>query len=272
MRFSERIKKVSASDIIQRDDMNQNLRNSLWNMFCFYLEMDPNNNFAYELQKWLYFRLYKLPVDEIRKSYSDYFLKKAILEDDWYIVYDLLEETVSYLNSGNHYTVMNKNDFLEFCNAIFQRENSAYRFVDDIITDITNEYEIQSIEDSINSPLGKAGIHIKEALILLSDREHPDYRNSIKESISAVEAVCRHITGESTLDRALPKLKNKGIAIPEMLEDGMKKLYNFTNGEAGIRHALMDETINIGFEEAKYMLVTCSAFVNYLKGKSIDKN
>ncbi len=115
MRFSERIKKVEVSNIIQRDDMNQDLRNSLWNMFYFYLERDSSNNFAYGLQKWLYFRLYKLPIDEIKQYYSDYFLKKVILEDNWFIVYDMLEETVNYLASGNHYTIMNKNDFIRNC-------------------------------------------------------------------------------------------------------------------------------------------------------------
>lgn len=253
--------------------MNQDLRNSLWNMFCFYLERDSHNNFAYGLQKWLYFRLYKLPIDEIKQYYSNHFLKKVLLKDDWFIVYDMLEETLAFLETNNPYRIVTKNDFIRNCNIIFQRENSAYRFVDEVITEITNEDEIKSIEDGINAPLEKAGLHLKEALILLSNRAHPDYRNSIKESISAVEAVCRHITGESTLDRALLKLKNKRIIIPDMLEDGMKKLYYFTNGEAGIRHALMDESISIDFEEAKYMLVTCSAFVNYLNGKlsKVDK-
>jgi hypothetical protein len=29
----------------------------------------------------------------------------------------------------------------------------------------------------------------------MTDREQPDYRNSIKESISAIESLCRKITG-----------------------------------------------------------------------------
>ncbi len=34
------------------------------------------------------------------------------------------------------------------------------------------------------------------------------------------------------------------------------------------RHALLDES-DLDFEDAKFMLVSCSAFTNYLKGKVI---
>lgn len=53
--------------------------------------------------------------------------------------------------------------------------------------------------------LNGANIHLTKALSLLSDRNKPDYRNSIKESISAVEATCKSLTGISTLDKALSK-------------------------------------------------------------------
>ncbi len=267
MRFSERIKKITTSNIVQRNGMNDALRNSLWNMFYLYIENDHYNKFTYELQKWLYCRLYKRPIDEITSSNSPLFLKQMILNSEWYKVYDLLEEVVPFLETDNSCHLINKSNFIEYCNMIFQRENSAYRFIEEVITEITNEDEIQSIEEGINKSIDKVSFHLREALFLLSNREHPDYRNSIKESISAVEAICRHITDESTLDRALPKLKNKGIIIPDILKEGMEKIYYFTNGKGGIRHALMDESIKIDFEEAKYMLVSCSAFVNYLKDK-----
>ncbi|WGS63939.1 hypothetical protein [Marinitoga aeolica] len=45
----------------------------------------------------------------------------------------------------------------------------------------------------------------------------------------------------------------------------MKKLYGYTSDEKGIRHALLEgESTNISFDEAKFMLVSCSAYVNYL--------
>ena len=38
----------------------------------------------------------------------------------------------------------------------------------------------------------------------------------------------------------------------------------------GIRHALLDAS-NISSSDAKYMLVSCSAFINYVLGKMSEK-
>ena len=42
------------------------------------------------------------------------------------------------------------------------------------------------------------------------------------------------------------------------------QLYGYTNDASGIRHSLTDEA-TISYADAKFMLVTCSAFVSYLK-------
>ena len=46
----------------------------------------------------------------------------------------------------------------------------------------------------------------------MSDRQRPDYRNSIKESISAVESIAQQLSGnnKATLDDALKILEKKG--------------------------------------------------------------
>ena len=96
----------------------------------------------------------------------------------------------------------------------------------------------------------------------------PDYENSIKESISAVEAICCIITDDdkATLGKALGKLEQAGITIHGSLKSAMEKLYGYTSDENGIRHAGIDFK-GASSEDAKYMLVTCSAFVNYLMEK-----
>jgi len=86
--------------------------------------------------------------------------------------------------------------FIRNCNIMMEREFSGYRFVGTTIAPITNEAEIRAIEQAAsvdNSVLRPVTTHIQAAMHLLSDRENPDYRNSMKESISAVEAVCKII-------------------------------------------------------------------------------
>ena len=101
-----------------------------------------------------------------------------------------------------------------------------------------------------------------------ASQDKPDYRNSIKESISAVECLCRDITRKSSLDTALKHLIKKGISINPQLQSGFENLYYYTNDKrTGVRHALMDDSNAPTSAEATYMLVICSAFINYVNMK-----
>jgi hypothetical protein len=113
------------------------------------------------------------------------------------------------------------------------------------------------------------GIHIRTAIEQFSDRKAPGYRNSIKESISAVEAMCKIITGleNAMLPEALKRLEEKGISLHAALKKSFISLYGYTSDADGIRHALLEES-TLDFDDAKFMLVSCSAFVNYLAAKA----
>jgi len=65
---------------------------------------------------------------------------------------------------------------------------------------------------------------------------------------------------------ALKDLK-KAIPIHPALEQGFLKIYGYTSDGDGIRHALTDEP-NLDQEDALFMLVASSAFVNYLVVKA----
>lgn len=76
--------------------------------------------------------------------------------------------------------------------------------------------------------------------------------------------------GETTLGKALKHLEDNGVVIHKVLREGFTKFYVYTNdGDSGIRHALMDDegAYVPSKDEAYYMLVACSTFVNYLRRK-----
>lgn len=152
-------------------------------------------------------------------------------------------------------------------NAILEEEKSGYRFFKDQFINIVNEKELESIDRAYSSPYVSVNTHIKKALSLYSDRKNPDYENSIKESISAVEAMCCIITGmtgaSATLGAALKKLEDNGVVIHSALREAFSKMYGYTSDANGIRHGGIDFK-NAPSEDAKYMLISCSAFVNYL--------
>src|SRR5690606_8722681 len=113
-----------------------------------------------------------------------------------------------------------------------------------ILAPITGEEEISAIEKAlaIHDKYKPVRLHVSQALRLLSDKARPDYRNSIKESISAVESICAIITDNSkaTLGQAL-KLIGREHGLHEALKSSFNSLYGYTSDADGIRHALLEE-------------------------------
>ena len=159
-----------------------------------------------------------------------------------------------------------RDNVFDIYNMFFEKEYVGYRFVNEQITPITDELEISTINEAIEKEDRTVSKHIDKAIQYLSDRENPDYENSIKESISAVEAMCVKILGKkATLGAALKRLEEIDVAIHPGLKSAFEKLYGYTSDAAGIRHAGDIGGSNSTFQEAKFMLVSCCAFVNYLK-------
>lgn len=154
--------------------------------------------------------------------------------------------------------------FLKF-NRLFEREYVGYRFIGGRIVPITDQQEIDAIESACNNPYEGCRAQIQKAVGFLSDRDNPDYKNCIKESISAVESICQIITGnnKATLGDTL-KLLEEQKKIHPALKGAFTKLYGYTSDEGGIRHAEGLLESDVTFEEAKFMLVACSAFINYM--------
>ena len=75
----------------------------------------------------------------------------------------------------------------------------------------------------------------------------------------------RLLTGQTSggIDKAIAILERAGSLHPSF-KVAISKLYGYTSDEGGIRHCIIEEDSNVGFAEAKFMLVACSAFVNML--------
>ena len=270
--FSERYGYKKVSDVIIRERITPEIKNAICTCFdklnkifelagyrystslCIELEKHIWTNFLN--QRLAYFeRLHYVPTDYIENY-----------DTKWYNILDLIEFTIQYLL--NYRTSAER--FIELLNSEFERLNFAYRIVEGVIIEITSEQEIKAIECAIDNSPRNIQIHLNSALEKYAQRPIGDYRNSIKESISAVEAFCREKTGENTLGKALKKLETRGLVIHSSLKSAFEKLYVYTNQEeTGIRHALMDDEANYTptAEEALFMLISCSAFINYLNRK-----
>lgn len=272
MSFSERSGLNPVKKIIQNDSLNSLTRVKLWNAFhssiLYSLKGDRRYKFTFIV--WEFF-LDRKRSDFKDESYVIYVIDNLFSKGEWWKVFDFIEFVCSMKN--DNLNVLFKTCFISDCNSVLESNLSTYRISGKKIIPISNDIELNSIEESLNNDdkYQNASTHLTSALKFLSNRNKPDYRNSIKESISAVESICRIITKESTLGKALKKLENSGIRIHQQLKNAFDKLYLFTNDkQTGIRHALIEEEYNPDFDEAKFMLISCSAFINYLKAKSVS--
>lgn len=261
--FSEKYK-YKPEKALLLECISVSLRNRIWNLF-FQNEIFSKGigaslaplNGAIPIENQIADKV-GIPLETTVTSYKDIIRDYIIKKWKWYEIYDFVEAHLSFLSGEQR-----KSRTLQY-NTLLEEEKSGYRVVNGEVTPITNENEIETIEKAIASPYFSVNEHISKALDLYSDLENPDYENSIKESISAVEAMCCIISGkDQTLNKAIADLKNKGVHIHPCLENAFKQLYSFTCDEKGIRHAGID-FVSAPAEDAKYMLITCSAFVNYL--------
>lgn len=274
MDFSQRMGYLPPSKVIQSDSIDTDLRNTLWNVVseCYWSRFRPGyghndaiafSNFA-DFSVSLYAFFFKKTVDTLPTYWSDLRkeLRHFILTGTWHRVYSLLEFIAEYCPDIDN----SNTKFIAYSNKALEQENSAYRFVAGKITEITSPQEIEEIEQAIEGSSAYTGVttHLKTSLGLLTDRQNPDYRNSIKESISAVESLAKKLVGDdkATLGQALKILETKHN-LHGSLKSAFLTLYGYTSDASGIRHALLDNAAAPTKADARFMLICCSAFINF---------
>lgn len=261
--FSDRNKIETINIIIQKDDLDSRTRNGIVNLVDFLIETLKHKYSLDDFYEYIYKVIFCLTSDEIPYYPSEQ--RKHItdgIKSEWkyHEIFSFLEAILKWYKDKYYddtiYTIFN---------SLFEKECVGYRFINGEVTDIIDEEEIQEIEQALDNNYSACKKSITKALNLLYNREKPDYSNSVKESISAIESMCNIILGtkKSTLGEALNKLEKNGVKIHGAMKSAFSSLYGYTSDKSGIRHnSGIDE--NTTFEEAKYMLVSCSAFLNYL--------
>lgn len=278
--FSDRRGIKPLNTKMQLDELDKRTRIGIANLLREWYDdgkfAQYRSEFCERLLKDIYFEFVDDQARNIIKYQNDDFIESYIYlpisANSYDEVLTIVEYTTNYFiqwqklqyRKGFHYYDLI--DYKAEINELFQREYVGYRFIDGEITPISDDIEVAEIEKSLDIEFQGCKSHIKKALGFLSDRENPDYKNSIKESISAVESICQIIAQNSkaTLGEALKKLEEHGVKIHEAMKKSFSSLYGYTSDEGGIRHCEGMFESNVTFEEAKFMLVSCSAFVNYL--------
>ena len=285
--FSDRNSIKPENVEIQLKDFDRRTRVQLQNMasqfysIVFGEDLYYTRSYIQDFLKYILGTVYSEPIDT-RSTYLDDpvidMINNTILNDEYDDVLTLIESLVQYFDS--HYKKHNNSyfdkysrkyngqSFYDIANMVFEREYIGYRFVDEIIVPISDPCELKTIQETLNNKHKVIYEHISKANKYLADRNDPDYENSIKESISAVEAICKMITGmtgnDANLTTMIKHLDDKGVFIHRSLKSAFITLYSYTSDAKGIRHAGDIGGPASTFGEAKFMLVSCCAFINYL--------
>lgn len=278
--YSDRKNITNFREIVQFETLDERTKNKIYTVISQYIDYSDKvfskssklNGYT-PLVEFVYEELFSCTIEDVPKHHSrlspswvdiesvKFQIKKFILTNYYNAIFDLLEGI-------NKFWKQRDDSFEKAINNTFEEENVQHRFVNGFITDITDEHEITQIQECLDVN-DESSVHISKALNHLYNRQKPDYENSIKESVCAVEVKCKKITEDpkATLGSAIKKLKDNGINVHPSFEQGITKLYGFASDAKGIRHGGGKET-TITEKEAKLVLTICTSTCNYLDSYS----
>ncbi|WP_282044122.1 AbiJ-NTD4 domain-containing protein [Winogradskyella flava] len=274
-KFSDKMGFTKTSEIIQVDFIDMPLRTQLYNAIHEFYFQNTENHYQgwndskeYTLYKIIWTDYFGKFVDKIPHHFFEFknYIQQNIFIDpkSWYEPYNFIQ-FLANISTENSILII-------YFNHHLKNHLSGYTFINRVLSPITNKGEINSIENAIkvskHSKLQGVQIHIKQSLLSLSSFDNPDYRTSIKESISAIESTLNILNGTTrlTFSKAFNELNTK-LNLPGALVSSYKSLYGFTSDKEGIRHFLTEKS-TLDQEDAIYFLVNCSSFINYLVTKS----
>lgn len=200
----------------------------------------------------------------------------------WHQKYDFIE----YFLQNSLMEEEEKKDLIALANKRLRDENSAYRImpVYNIITPIIAEEEVKVIEQALSLPMLYENIkkQLVNSIQQISNKQNPDYRASVKESISSIETLFRQLfskdkKGKNDLDgKDLAYILQQRDRFPYFhasFLSGVDKLYGFSSDIARHGYKSTDkEEFNAELSDAIFMLVFCSSLVTYIITKYNDRS
>lgn len=262
--FSERMGFVEAPEFLQLNDISEPLSNLMFN-FCERLLRSDHQYSLVAIED----RINDL-LKERRRTFQLW--RRGVRGDGAYFDVKLFAGSYDALEFHGKYSVMEvvmtakgANTSVEEINQILEQENSAYRMNEYCeLIPISNAEEIAEVSSAQQNSVSTVASHMNQAVALFADREKPDYANSIKEAVNALEALVRKITGEpkGTLGQLI-----KNMELHPSLREAVSKLYGYAS-DGGIRHAKKEDDLVPDFDTAKFVIVTSSALINFITAKS----
>lgn len=269
--FSKRYGYISSNDCVIRESLPDHIKNAIQNCFT---ELFINYNISSTSDKLVAdFGRYFLNL-RIKNNQHKLFAPLEYVDNcdylEWYEQIDVFEWTFNY-----HFEHLNEQDIQCLNNCIIElnkeleRHHYAYRVINGLFIEVTSDIELEAIEKSLSTN-ENIKVHLLQAISSISaSNQVPDYRNSIKESISAVGCFLRGIFGGNSLGEALKNLRSKHPnLINQFVLSAIEKIYTYTNQpNTGIRHELLTQNYIPDHSDAIFMLTEACCVINYISKK-----
>lgn len=262
MKFSQRHGYTEVRTVAQIEEIDEPLRTALWNityLLVFNNSETLDRGVQMSVRKALWVQHFGRPLDAFEYYGSaEPLVRETFFKGEWHAVYDAVEFLATRKWTLADVYASQVNDFLE-------AHNAGYRILSGEVVPISSTTELEEIATAITStgPGSGAAMHLNKAMGFLADRENPDYANSVKESISAVESVAREMTDAMTLGAALNALARSEVDLHPAQIEAWRAMYKVANDTPGVRHGGSGEPA-IDLALARYFLIASSAFVNLL--------
>ena len=240
---------------------------------CHSYSSNPNTKFILEALHHFLFDIERMDISFIEPIgwKADRHLDDIILRSKYYRTLTFVESMIRSENCpsgfresvircfntyGGPYHIADIDDNFYILPSVSMEDQSSQR------------YNLRVLEASGQSP---AVSHFKASSDHIRARK---FRESIKESISAVESVARRAVGHDkfqSLGQALEELEKTGVLPHKNLYESFRHIYKYTNDEEGIRHALINaDESKVTLDEAVLMFSMSAAIAAYIAQKTIQ--
>lgn len=202
-------------------------------------------------------------------------LRNLVMNIPWYRFYDTVEtvaEKIIEIDDDDNFTQSRKNESFSFSayrqrvNELFSEYNIDWKMNESGQLELPLppflEEKVKSTEERLADEFRPARAHFAKARAFALG-SHRDAENSIKESISAIESICKTFYPDaSTLGDALKMMRKDGSVSP-MLITIVEKFYAYANAEPAVRHGSNKDSAVLE-HDAELALHFAAAFIRTL--------
>ena len=188
---------------------------------------------------------------------------KLLKDVNRYDINGEIEEQIKSLSEVQEY-------YTNEINTLLNEEGLAYEFEKGIFHRKGFPKTVQSIESAtkvLSDPiLNKSRFHYLKALNFFNDIKNPDYENSIKEAICAVEACLISLYSpeiSKNFENCLRTIiGNDNEKVPAPLVESLIKLYGYRNNGTGVSHAT-NKGLKVSIKEAEFVISASADYITY---------